>query len=660
VACVSGEGFMPEAMLTDSAPTARAPLWSATAIIALLMVVAVAAGGAISALVRYDLVGFGHLPRSALFALFLLLLANAVTQQLRRQKLLTSPQLAYVYVAVLVMSGFPGQQLVTYLYLGMISSQHYATPENKYRELFMDYVPEWAVPAKDPEAPPVYWAFYGLPPGRTMPWRAWIRPLLAWTPYLLAVFGLQLSAAALLRRRWADEEHMLFPLARIPVELATYDEPRAALPGVFRHWMTWVFFLIPVIVHSKNALSHYFPQIPPFNLQKDFGVVFSGRPWTLLNWFPYYVYMEMMGIAYLVADDVSFSMWFFWVFRRLTMVARDAFGRTEQYDVFTHMGLGAYVLLAILYCWSARHSLRRIIRQAFVGAPDGDEAREPTPYRVTVVIFVVSVVVICAWGNAFGTAVWWTLLLLAFYMVSTVVLTRIVAESGVFAVWTPLAGQSMIVSAFGSRTVGVRGITALSYLGWKLGDTASCSMANILQGYHIADLARLRTRANFGLIVAALLVGLFASHWPSLYAIYSRSVPGLGWWPKSAGASLPQGIAALIQAPRPYTLGNYGNMAVGAAVTLALHMLRQRFLWWPFHPMGYAANLGPQWMGDRYGFSIFIGWLVRKLVHRFGGYRAYNQWRCAAIGITMGNGVILLIWTIVHYFRPIAGVLIIE
>jgi len=318
------------------------------------------------------------------------------------------------------------------------------------------------------------------------------------------------------------------------------------------------------------------------------------------------------------------------------------------------------VLLAVIYCWSARHSLRQIVRHAVRGTPDTDDSHEPAPYRATLVLFVASVVVICLWGHAFGAAVWWTLLLLVLYLVSTVVLTRIVAESGVFAVWTPIAAQSIIVSACGSRTVGVRGITALSYLGWKIGDTASCSMANILQGYHIADLARLRTRANFGLIVVALMAALFASHGPSLYAIYSRSVPGLGWWPRGAGASLPQGIAALIQAPRPYTLGNYGNMALGAGVTLGLHLLRQRFLWWPFHPMGYAANLGPQFMGDRYGFSILVGWLVRKLVHRFGGYRAYSQWRRAAIGITVGNAVILLLWTIVHYFRPIAGVLIIE
>ena len=54
----------------------KQPLLPGTLAIALIAAVAIAAGGAFSALVRYDLIGFGHLPRAAVFAVFLLLLAN--------------------------------------------------------------------------------------------------------------------------------------------------------------------------------------------------------------------------------------------------------------------------------------------------------------------------------------------------------------------------------------------------------------------------------------------------------------------------------------------------------------------------------------------------------------------------------------------------------
>ena len=48
----------------------REPLRPLTAVVALVFVVVIAVGGAYAALVRYDLVGLGHLPRVAIFSLF--------------------------------------------------------------------------------------------------------------------------------------------------------------------------------------------------------------------------------------------------------------------------------------------------------------------------------------------------------------------------------------------------------------------------------------------------------------------------------------------------------------------------------------------------------------------------------------------------------------
>ena len=76
---------MPEATPSDTRSEQEPLRWS-TAAIALLFVAAIAAGGAFSALVRYDLVGFGHLPRAAVFGVFLLLLLNGAAMKLRRRR----------------------------------------------------------------------------------------------------------------------------------------------------------------------------------------------------------------------------------------------------------------------------------------------------------------------------------------------------------------------------------------------------------------------------------------------------------------------------------------------------------------------------------------------------------------------------------------------
>jgi hypothetical protein len=628
----------------------------------MVLVIAVAVGGAFSALVRYDLIGFGHLPRAALYPVFLLILLNALVIAFRKRQWFNTRRLAYIYVAILVMAGFPGQQLVTYLYLTMIGAQGYATPENKYVETFMQYVPAWMVPSTDPESPAIRWAMQGVPMGRGMPWQPWVWPLLAWTPVLISVLVIQMTLAVWFRKRWADQERVLFPLARIPVDMIQYDNPTAAWPACFRSPWFWMAFAVPVLLYSKNALHYYFPGIPETKLMNDIGVVFPSRPWSVLNGFQYNTYFEMMGITYLVQDDMGFSLWFFWIFRKLVMVAREGYGIGSHDDFFTQQGLGAYVLLVGVYLWLARAQIKDVYRKAVYNDASIDDSREPMSYRTAFWGFWIAVAVFLGWARTAGAGMWYTGVFLLLYLVSSTVLTRLVAEGGMFAVWTPFIPPDQEVNRiFGPKIVGARTTTILRYLGSKMGDSASSTMANILQGYKVGDLADLHPRSTAIMIFAALVVALFASHPSALYAIYSRSVPDLGWWPKTAFVGFGSGLVQFLQAPQIFTGANYANMALGAGFTLFLQIMRQRYTWWFFHPLAYVAIAGgPEWMGDRYGFSIVVGWTVRKIVQRFGGYHAYNTVRPAAIGIIAGNAVVLLTWSIVHYFHPITGVLITE
>jgi hypothetical protein len=633
-----------------------------TWVLAMLLVIAVAVGGAFSALVRYDLIGFGHLPRAAVYPVFLLILVNALVLWLRKRRWFETRRLAYIYVAILVMAGFPGQQLVTYLYLTMIAGQGYATAENKYVETFLPYVPEWMVPSKEPDAPVVRWAFQGLPMGRSMPWQPWVWPLLAWTPLLVSVLAMQMTLAAWLRRRWSDQERVLFPLARIPVDMVAYERPTSLFPACFRSPWFWIAFALPVIVFSKNALHYYFPGMPETPLMRDIGWVFRDRPWTALNGWQYNTYFEMIGVTYLVQDDMGFSLWFFWVLRKFIMVFREGFGYVNHGDFFTQQGLGAYALLVGVYLWLARTQIREVYRKAVLNDKTIDDSREPMSYRTAFWGFWVAVAVFLAWARTAGASVWYTALMLLLYLVSSTVLTRLVAEGGMFAVWTPFIPPHQEVNRiFGPKAMGVRTTTILHYLGTKMGDSASNTMANVLQGYKIGDLAGLHPRSTAIMIFASLVVALFASHPTALYAIYSRSVAGLGWWPRGAFGGFGSTLNQYLQAPQMFTGGNYANMGLGAGITLFLQIMRQRHTWWFFHPLAYVAIFGgPEWMGDRYGFSILVGWTVRKIVQRFGGYRGYNVLRPAAIGMVAGNAVVLLTWSIVHYFHPITGVLIIE
>ncbi|MEZ8218737.1 hypothetical protein B0813_002274 [Candidatus Fervidibacteria bacterium JGI MDM2 SSWTFF-3-K9] len=69
-----------------------------------LLVVSITVAGCHSAFLRYDLIGTGHLPRSALFPVMLFAAVNPVWRFLFMKPLFTSSELLFIYCALVIMS----------------------------------------------------------------------------------------------------------------------------------------------------------------------------------------------------------------------------------------------------------------------------------------------------------------------------------------------------------------------------------------------------------------------------------------------------------------------------------------------------------------------------------------------------------------------------
>jgi hypothetical protein len=126
------------------------------------------------------------------------------------------------------------------------------------------------------------------------------------------------------------------------------------------------------------------------------------------------------------------------------------------------------------------------------------------------------------------------------------------------------------------------------------------------------------------------------------------------------GESIPLSVHNLTKGRVPLSADGWMAMVHGVIAAGVLLLIRVKWHRFPLQTFPFAAALGPQWMMDRYGFSIFIGWIVKSLVLKYGSVPLYNKLRPAAFGIICGNAFILLFWTIYHYFSPISGVLVIE
>jgi len=74
----------------------------------------------------------------------------------------------------------------------------------------------------------------------------------------------------------------------------------------------------------------------------------------------------------------------------------------------------------------------------------------------------------------------------------------------------------------------------------------------------------------------------------------------------------------------------------GGLVMLLLTWTRQHLVWWPFHPIGFP--IGANYLLNHVWSSVFIAWVIKKLVLRFGGAAPYRTSQTFFLGFDRGRG----------------------
>jgi hypothetical protein len=105
----------------------------------------------------------------------------------------------------------------------------------------------------------------------------------------------------------------------------------------------------------------------------------------------------------------------------------------------------------------------------------------------------------------------------------------------------------------------------------------------------------------------------------------------------------------LVDSTVQYSKGNYhpaqspaGNFAFGFVLVSVLAAMRLRFAWWPLHPIGYLMLY--TYPGTHLWLSIFIGWLAKNLILRFGGTKMYTAAKPFFLGLIVGESAAAGFW----------------
>jgi len=619
-------------------------------VLGLALVIGFTVAGCFSVFVRYEIIGTGYLPRGALAALMGAALVNPLLRLISPRLLLRPHELLVTFCLLVAIGAIPGQEFAQHVYLNQLGLVYYAKPGIADPRLYLEHLNPALVPDIDPDSPVITYAYDGLPGGKPVPYQAWLKPLAIWTPFYFAVYWIMLCFAALLSPHWEDSEKLLFPLTQVPVEMV--KPGNGVLSSLLKSWLMWVCFLSACFLYVMKGLHTYFPKVPDINLQRDIGPVFQEGPLRAFDYLQVHVYPEMIGIAYLLTAEVGFSMWFFNLFRLGQQSLREALGYTEFHgDFFLYQTVGGYIVLAAAMLYTARHHLRRVLGFVFWGKSEEGWPARPQPYRPAVYGFIIGELFIWWWCWRVGMDVVWAVLLYLMFPLASMVAARVISEAGMFIYSTPFRMDELLFSLGGTRRIGPENVTLLTAVSWaQIRSTATLNMPALFQGLKIGSEARLPRPQLFWWMFVAICLAILVCHVTSPYVIYTWGVRRLGWWEQGSSQNTVSKLVRYLSSPTEMYLRDWTAMGLGAGITVLLVAMRQRFLWWPFHPLGYVAWLG--WPIQRYWLSFLIGWLVKVIVVRSLGHKGFRLLRPGAFGLILGICFILTFWLVFHFFVP--------
>jgi hypothetical protein len=184
----------------------------------------------------------------------------------------------------------------------------------------------------------------------------------------------------------------------------------------------------------------------------------------------------------------------------------------------------------------------------------------------------------------------------------------------------------------------------LSYV-W-LSDMRVFVMATAAHGLKLGqELPRDQRRPLLWAMVGGILIAVVASIPLTLHWAYQNGGPTLNswFWDGSPMAAARWSVDKITKPVEP-NLPGWIITGVGAGIMLWLSVMRQQFMWWPFHPIGFA--LGGIWMMDELWATILGTWLIKVVIMRYGGVKSFQKARPFFLGLVLGQFATNGLWLV--------------
>lgn len=474
-----------------------------------------------------------------------------------------------------------------------------------------------------------------------VPWGAWVGPMFFWFLIYGATLFLVYAATCLLHHRWSDEERLTYPLV-LPVVAVTetIKGSTSSSSYSFRNRFFLAGLAVPTFLWLLRILRMYLPWIPTIPLDLEISGYFSEGmrdlfgvwPGTWIRLWPYAV-----GVGFLMPTDLSFSIWFFfYIFQRLIV-----FGGLRSVGIAPHwfytnaMFLGGCLSFLVFLVWQARHAIGTYCKAAFRKNQE-DTHRMPMLPKLLLFGSLLSLAVLFGFGRTLlSISPLWMFFHLFLFLAMSLAWGRFRAEAGFpFAVGSPMSLDTAI-AWFGTDHIPVGTRLGLRFIShWTINGFTSTS-GSLTESFKLADWGNMERRSMLNAMFIAFASIFIIGTMLALKVFYTVGAGGrvagdsVHGWPLAIFT--PISVAPTDPWPRALWF-----VLFGAVVTVLFGAMRARYVWWPFHPIGFLFS---QQLDTYFRFPgpFFIAWLVKVLGNRYGGGSFIERVRPFFVGLIVAD-----------------------
>lgn len=567
---------------------------------------------------------------NVIFSIFLIVLINPLLRKISLKLVFSQQDVLIVFIVLSQASAICGHSLIQVLVPSIAAPYGLATPENGWKDLFVGSIPTWLV-VHDMKALDQF-----LKGGSNLynmsHIRAWLTPILVWSGFLITLLLVMICINFIFSHQWIKKERLPYPIVYLPLEMSNLELT------LFKNRLMWVGFSIVAFLGILNGLHAFYPSVPHVPMKNTYiGHLFINRPWSAVRPISLIFFPFIIGLAFLIPLELAFSFWFFFLFFwKGQLILGDMFS-WQLPSIAAEQAGGAYIALSLIAIWSAKKHLYSVFRNLFGHI---SETAKDRSYQTAIMGIVIGFILIILFCCKAGMSIWVSVTFFIIYFFIAVSVVRVRTQLGSPVHDLHFSGpEVMMIDGVGVRRLGQRNLSIIPFFWFLSRAHYSDVPPHQAEAFFIGEKARISHRNLFLCMILTTVVAIPVSFWAYLDVSY-RFQGKLGFGHESFVR-----LQKWITNPTEPNVRGLGLFFIGLGFTLFLNVMNRQFIWWPFHPAGYAVSSTHG--GHLLWFPIFLSWSMKLLILKYGGQKAYKTALPFFLGLVLGDFVLASFWTLI-------------